>query len=75
MPYNPSVVEKYLTEVKRKRTTSGSKEVEWKVVKVPKQPGNVECGYYVLRFMKEIVENPAILTEKFNGKTIYTQDI
>ncbi|KAK4834898.1 hypothetical protein QYF36_002107 [Acer negundo] len=41
---------------------------------VPKQPSSVECGYYVLGFMKEIIENPAILTEKFNGNTIYTQD-
>ncbi|KAL4553986.1 hypothetical protein LXL04_039894 [Taraxacum kok-saghyz] len=26
-------------------------------VQVPKQPGNTECGYYVCKFMKEIIDN------------------
>ncbi|KAK3211804.1 hypothetical protein Dsin_016510 [Dipteronia sinensis] len=27
-----------------------------------------------MRFMKEIIENPDILSEKFNGKERYTQE-
>ncbi|KAL6334469.1 hypothetical protein AAG906_016009 [Vitis piasezkii] len=29
-----------------------------------KQPGSVECGYYVMRYMKEIIANPNQLTSK-----------
>lgn len=33
-------------------------------MQTPKQHGDVECGYYVLRYIKEIIENPSILTDK-----------
>ncbi|CAH1443287.1 unnamed protein product [Lactuca virosa] len=38
-------------------TQSGSnKRVKLNWVNYPVQPGSIECGYYMLRFMKEIVE-------------------
>ncbi|RVW35074.1 hypothetical protein CK203_079892 [Vitis vinifera] len=47
---------------------------------VPRQPGSVECGYYVMRYMKEIIANPNQLTSKvyvipfqFNGRKTYSE--
>ncbi|CAL8164196.1 unnamed protein product [Prunus armeniaca] len=48
----------------------------WKVLTGPKQPSNMECGYYVMRYMKEIVEDENLsFAVKWNGKTLnaYTQ--
>ncbi|KAL6333033.1 hypothetical protein AAG906_020053 [Vitis piasezkii] len=30
----------------------------------PRQPSSVECGYYMMRYMKEIIANPNQLTAK-----------
>lgn len=41
----------------------------------PRQPGNTECGYYTLKFMKEIVEEGVeVLIDKNvgSGKVHYT---
>ncbi|KAK9277312.1 hypothetical protein L1049_006852 [Liquidambar formosana] len=41
----------------------------------PKQPNDVECGYYVMRYMKELIENQSIpIEENFNGKYTYTPE-
>ncbi|CAN6700691.1 unnamed protein product [Malus baccata var. baccata] len=52
----------------------GRKNINWKVVKCPLQEGTVECGYYVMKYMKEIIDdsNCSIIT-KFKEKAIYTQ--
>ncbi|KAL6329814.1 hypothetical protein AAG906_037526 [Vitis piasezkii] len=39
-------------------------ELTWVKVVCPRQPGSVECGYYVMRYMKEIIANPNQLTSK-----------
>ncbi|KAL6326020.1 hypothetical protein AAG906_038512 [Vitis piasezkii] len=46
----------------------------------PRQPGSVECGYYVMRYMKEIIANPNQLTSKvyvipfqFHGRKTYSE--
>ncbi|KAK1550668.1 hypothetical protein Q3G72_022843 [Acer saccharum] len=54
--------------------SQSARVMQWEVVNAPKQPGKFECGYYVMRFMKEIIENPNILSKKFNGKERYTQE-
>ncbi|KAF7113061.1 hypothetical protein RHSIM_RhsimUnG0164900 [Rhododendron simsii] len=47
---------------------------DWKVVKCPKQPAEVECGFYVMRFMKDVIRDPSILNNRdFGGKMIYTK--
>ncbi|VVA34041.1 Hypothetical predicted protein, partial [Prunus dulcis] len=28
--------------------------------RTPKQPSNVECGYYVMRFMRDIINDPSL---------------
>ncbi|CAL8085242.1 unnamed protein product [Prunus armeniaca] len=44
----------------------------------PRQPINVECGYYVMRFMRNIIHDPALAFEKkFDKKkeaVVYTQE-
>ena len=41
-----------------------SNNITWISIKCPRQTNNIDCGYYVLRFMKEIVEkNKTIIPE------------
>ncbi|KAK3195521.1 hypothetical protein Dsin_026831 [Dipteronia sinensis] len=52
---------------------SDTSMLQWERVQVPMQSTNVECGYYVLRFMKDIITDSSVLTENFHGKRTYTQ--
>ncbi|KAI3707988.1 hypothetical protein L2E82_36971 [Cichorium intybus] len=55
---------------------SGSKKrvnIKWINVLCPLQPGDTECGYYVLKFMKAVVdEGLQVLNNNFWGKNGYT---
>ncbi|KAI5350680.1 hypothetical protein L3X38_003571 [Prunus dulcis] len=43
---------------------AGRKAVIWKTLSgTPKQPSNVECGYYVMRFMRDIIMDPSLAFE------------
>ncbi|CAL9012147.1 unnamed protein product [Prunus brigantina] len=43
----------------------GRKAPIWKTLQgTPKQPSNVECGYYVMRFMRDIIMDPSLAFEK-----------
>ncbi|VVA41693.1 PREDICTED: ubiquitin-like-specific protease, partial [Prunus dulcis] len=40
---------------------AGRKAVIWKTLSgTPKQPSRVECGYYVMRFMRDIIMDPSL---------------
>ncbi|XP_073037127.1 uncharacterized protein, partial [Primulina eburnea] len=39
----------------------GRKRVQWEVIKAPKQPGAKQCGYYVMRFIRQITEEVTTL--------------
>ncbi|VVA40872.1 PREDICTED: ubiquitin-like-specific, partial [Prunus dulcis] len=40
---------------------AGRKAVIWKTLSgTPKQPSSVECGYYVMRFMRDIIMDPSL---------------
>ncbi|BBG93539.1 hypothetical protein Prudu_001584 [Prunus dulcis] len=40
---------------------AGRKNVIWKTLSgTPKQPSSVECGYYVMRFMRDIIMDPSL---------------
>ncbi|XP_021833925.1 uncharacterized protein LOC110773709 [Prunus avium] len=41
------------------------KSAIWKTLQgTPKQPTNVECSYYVMRFMRDIIRDPTLEFEK-----------
>ncbi|KAL0546536.1 hypothetical protein IC582_016447 [Cucumis melo] len=41
--------------VERSFNIMNKKKPAWRIVKCPKQSGVVECGYYVMRFMRDII--------------------
>ncbi|XP_028119277.1 uncharacterized protein LOC114316793 [Camellia sinensis] len=45
----------YETTQRRRRTNP-----VWKVVQSPQQPTNVECGFYVMRYMKDLIKDQSI---------------
>ncbi|VVA37178.1 PREDICTED: ubiquitin-like-specific, partial [Prunus dulcis] len=52
-----SAIKMYNTHIAR----AGRKNVIWKTLSgTPKQPSNVECGYYVMRFMRDIIMDPSL---------------
>ena len=57
------------------RKQSSRKSLIWKNLQgTPRQLTNVECGYYVMRFMRDIIHDPALAFEKkvkFNIKFLY----
>ncbi|KAK9187084.1 hypothetical protein WN944_018474 [Citrus x changshan-huyou] len=43
------------------------------LIKVPQQPASsVVCGFYVMRFMKYLINDFSLLMNNFNGKTTYS---
>ena len=43
----------------------GRKTPLWKTLPgTPKQPSSVECGYYVMRFMRDIIKDTSLEFEK-----------
>ncbi|BBG99139.1 hypothetical protein Prudu_008732, partial [Prunus dulcis] len=58
---------------------NGRKNVIWKTLSgTPKQPSSVECGYYVMRFMRDIIMDPSLGFEnkyaKGNQEASYPQE-
>ncbi|BBN70445.1 hypothetical protein Prudu_1477S000300 [Prunus dulcis] len=58
---------------------AGRKAVIWKTLSgTPKQPSSVECGYYVMRFMRDIINDPSLGFEnkyaKGNQEASYPQE-
>ncbi|KAF4391068.1 hypothetical protein F8388_024900 [Cannabis sativa] len=76
----PDAIKSLISRVFRYLRTSNTKakEVMWKTIKCPRQPlGSLQCGFYVLRMMKDFVMNEASmrwLTSNCGGKTSYTKD-
>ncbi|CAL8135687.1 unnamed protein product [Prunus armeniaca] len=59
---------------------SSCKSPIWKNLEgTPRQPTNVECGYYVMHFMRDIIPDPCLAFEKkFDKKkepVVYTQEL
>ncbi|BBH02381.1 hypothetical protein Prudu_012921 [Prunus dulcis] len=52
-----------------KNIVNRRKAVIWKTLSgTPKQPSSVECGYYVMRFMRDIIMDPSLAFEKKYAK-------
>lgn len=50
------------------------KNLVWQVVQCPKQPTSVECGFYVMMFMRDLMKDKSILSKNnFNGRKTYTE--
>ncbi|KAI5343783.1 hypothetical protein L3X38_011659 [Prunus dulcis] len=75
MPYNPghhwvllicknivnTAIKMYNSHIGRQ----GRKAPIWKTLQgTPKQPSSVECGYYVMHFMRDIITDPSLEFEK-----------
>ncbi|XP_024185278.1 uncharacterized protein LOC112190082 [Rosa chinensis] len=73
MPYNPGAIKSFNAE-----TGSANKVSKLKLFPdVPKQSGGVECGYCVMRYMKDIINDDTLsFLTKWVAKTrqVYTQD-
>ncbi|BBN67845.1 hypothetical protein Prudu_206S000100, partial [Prunus dulcis] len=62
-----------------KNIVNRRKAVIWKTLSgTPKQPSSVECGYYVMRFMRDIINDPSLGFEnkyaKGNQEASYPQE-
>ncbi|RVW24082.1 hypothetical protein CK203_091324 [Vitis vinifera] len=69
IPYNPEALRIHPPEKQR----SSKREPTWVKVVCPRQLGSVECGYYVMRYMKDIIVDPSLLSTKFKGKKSYSE--
>ncbi|KAL6348163.1 hypothetical protein AAG906_039611 [Vitis piasezkii] len=55
------------------KTENIKEEPTWVKVVCPRQLGSVECGYYMMRYMKEIIANPNQLAAKFDGRKSFNE--
>ncbi|KAA0053572.1 uncharacterized protein E5676_scaffold522G00900 [Cucumis melo var. makuwa] len=62
--------------VERLFNIMNKKKPNWRVVKCPKQSGEVECGYYVMQFMRDIImsTSTSIIQIMKDSPRAYTQD-
>ncbi|KAA0055817.1 transposase [Cucumis melo var. makuwa] len=64
-PYNPGALTIFQSQKNLKKTR---KTTFWKAV------GTVECGYYVMRYMREIVsKDTSIITDAIDTRNLYSQ--
>ncbi|KAL5778553.1 hypothetical protein ACOSQ2_009290 [Xanthoceras sorbifolium] len=69
-----NIVQNGLMIYQSQNTNCWQVNLPWKCVQVPRQPGSVECGYYVLRYMKDVIADPSLLPRNFHGKDTYTKE-
>ncbi|TYK03264.1 transposase [Cucumis melo var. makuwa] len=70
-PFNPGAITIFWSQ---KNIQTSRKQPIWKTVKCPLQVGVVECGYYVMRYMRNIITNRSIVvTDLIDTKTSYSQ--
>ncbi|KAK9184983.1 hypothetical protein WN943_025336 [Citrus x changshan-huyou] len=55
------------------RLASLAHDKDASATRTPTQPGSTEYGYYVLRFMKDIILDLNLLVHDFKGKCEYSQ--
>uniref|UniRef100_A0A9I9EGS8 Ubiquitin-like protease family profile domain-containing protein n=1 Tax=Cucumis melo TaxID=3656 RepID=A0A9I9EGS8_CUCME len=62
--------------VERSFNIRNKNKPNWRVVKCPKQSGVVECGYYVMWFMRDIIisRSTSIIQIMKDSPRAYTQD-
>ncbi|XP_040367480.1 uncharacterized protein LOC121050691 [Rosa chinensis] len=74
-PGMKNIVELSIKMFNAQKGRKNRKKLHWEVVKCPRQPGLVECGYYVMKYMKEIIGTPSSsILNMFEEKETYTQE-
>ncbi|KAK9177599.1 hypothetical protein WN944_029623 [Citrus x changshan-huyou] len=58
----------------KESVSSNKVKVNWATVKAPRQLGNVECGFYVMSYMQDIIADNNVLKEDFFGKKTYNEE-
>ncbi|XP_073034989.1 uncharacterized protein [Primulina eburnea] len=66
------VVETALRLFNSNKGRKGRKNALWEVVKAPRQPDAKQCGYYVMRFMRQIIEEISTI-ERDSLRSIFTK--
>ncbi|KAA0063720.1 uncharacterized protein E6C27_scaffold1290G00010 [Cucumis melo var. makuwa] len=55
-------------------TNTRARPFTWVSIKCAQQPGSTECGYYVMKFMQDIVRQKSIIiTDVLTRQAPYTQ--
>ncbi|CAH9081267.1 unnamed protein product [Cuscuta epithymum] len=49
-------------------------KLNWITVKCPKQRGSLECGYFVMKYIKEIIGDVDVLKNNFSTVNEYSED-
>ncbi|KAH6805637.1 hypothetical protein C2S51_030468 [Perilla frutescens var. frutescens] len=52
----------------------GKKQPVWEILKAPRQPDSKQCEFYVMRYMKEIIESGSI-SKQFRKEPYSTKEI
>ncbi|KAL6335915.1 hypothetical protein AAG906_003540 [Vitis piasezkii] len=60
LPYNPRGFRIFVSQKKK----GSKKELKWIVIEGPKQLDGVMCGYFVMRYMRDIIANRSLLTSQ-----------
>ncbi|XP_073123545.1 uncharacterized protein [Henckelia pumila] len=66
------VVEMALGLFNSNKGRKGRKNVQWDVIQAPRQPDTKQCGYYVMKFMKQITEEVSSI-ERDSLRSIFTK--
>ncbi|KAA0054779.1 uncharacterized protein E6C27_scaffold437G00630 [Cucumis melo var. makuwa] len=70
-PFNPRAITIFRSQ---KNIQTSRKQPIWKTMKCPLQVGVVEYGYYVMRYMRDIITNGSIVVTDFiDTRTSYSQ--
>ncbi|KAH6764533.1 hypothetical protein C2S51_015782 [Perilla frutescens var. frutescens] len=69
-----NVVDRSITLFNANLGKKGRKQPVWEILKAPRQPDSKQCGFYVMRYMKEIIENGSI-SKQFRKESYSMKEI
>ncbi|KAH6776910.1 hypothetical protein C2S52_007665 [Perilla frutescens var. hirtella] len=69
-----NVVDRSISLFNANLEKKGKKQPVWEILKAPRQPDSKQCGFYVMRYMKEIIESGSI-SKQFRKEPYSTKEI